>query len=91
MNRADSLSAISPTTTEVFLSGQRVPPGIYRSLFSGAEILQSGDSCLPRQDDGARILYVRLTRAEGRASTSRTSKTNRIPKAFAPSEGKSGS
>jgi hypothetical protein len=71
---------------EIFLSGHFVPPGIYRDLFSGSEVVQSEDSRLPCQEDGSPSLYVRLAKT----ANLRPAATQKVTQAFAPGEGKSG-
>ena len=78
---SSSVSAL-PSGPEVFLSGQYAPPGVYRNLFSGAEIAQSGHNCLPCRENGSRALYVRLT---GVFSSSR--RTSITPETSLPAKG----
>jgi hypothetical protein len=57
-----ALSRKQNVTRNVYLSGQSVPPGVYRNLFSGRELLQQGGRPLPRALDGTATIYVRLAR-----------------------------
>jgi hypothetical protein len=62
-----------PTATNVsrriFASGQHVPPGIYRCLFTGQEVRPNNKGCLPIPCDGTSTLYVRLTRSLAQSAT----------------------
>jgi hypothetical protein len=71
---------------EIFLSGHCVPPGIYRDIFSGSKVTQSGDTCLPCQEHGSPAVYVRLTRIGMPHPVTKQI----ISHEFAPSEGKLG-
>jgi hypothetical protein len=47
----------------IFTSGQPVPPGIYRCLFTGQEVRPNNQGHLPILRGYAPTLYVRLTRS----------------------------
>jgi hypothetical protein len=86
MHTAPNSTSASPVIPEIFLSGHCVPSGIYRDLFSGSEVVQSEDTCLPCQEDGSPSLYVRLARI----ASLRPAATQKVTQIFAPGEGKSG-
>jgi hypothetical protein len=49
-----------PFAEELFLAGERVPPGIYRQLDSKREIHLTSEDYLPASLDGHVACYVRV-------------------------------
>jgi len=46
--------------TELFLAGERVPPGLYRQIGSGRQIHVTSEDYLPASLDGRVACYVRV-------------------------------